>query len=144
VKDAEPGEPDVDPARRAEIERLAMDAVMAAERALGFEPRDVSRDKCGYDIESRDPTTNSHLRFVEVKGLGSGNNRVSITRNELLRARNSGEWHRLALVQVTADTANSPVDISGHDLGEVGFAESGRIDRNGQTDVFLTARIGEW
>jgi hypothetical protein len=129
VKDAEPGEPDVDPARRAEIERLAMDAVMAAERALGFEPRDVSRDKCGYDIESRDPTTNSHLRFVEVKGLGSGNNRVSITRNELLRARNSGEWHRLALVQVTADTANSPVYISGHDLGEVGFAEIGRMLR---------------
>src|SRR5262249_40737787 len=38
-------EPDAfsdDPAARALIEKLAMDAVMAAERALGNEPRDVS------------------------------------------------------------------------------------------------------
>ncbi len=90
--------PEIDPARRAEIERLAMDAVMAAERALGFEPRDVSRDKCGYDIELRDPAANGHLRFIEVKGLGPGNDRVTITRNELLRARNAMEWHRLAIV----------------------------------------------
>jgi hypothetical protein len=66
----EAAEPEVDPARRAEIERLAMASVMAAERALGFEPRDVSRDNCGYDVESRDPNANGHLRFVEVKGLG--------------------------------------------------------------------------
>jgi hypothetical protein len=64
---ADPSEPEPDPARRAEIESLAMDAVMAAERALGFEPRDVSRDNCGYDIESRDPAGNGPLRFIEVK-----------------------------------------------------------------------------
>lgn len=40
---------------RAEVERLAMQAVFAAERALGREPRDVSAAKIGYDIESRDP-----------------------------------------------------------------------------------------
>jgi hypothetical protein len=32
----QPPEPEPDPARRAEIERLAMEAVMATERALGF------------------------------------------------------------------------------------------------------------
>jgi len=37
------------------IEKLAMDAVMAAERVLGNEPRDVSAEKKGYDVESRDP-----------------------------------------------------------------------------------------
>jgi Domain of unknown function (DUF3883) len=108
VDDQQAAEPEVDPARRAEIERLAMEAVMVAERALGFEPRDVSRDNCGYDIESRQPNGTGHLRFVEVKGIGPGNDRVTITRNELLRARNSAEWHRLAIVQVEGDTPGSP------------------------------------
>ena len=42
---------------RAEIETLAMEAVMAQERSLGFEPHDVSSENRGYDIESRDPET---------------------------------------------------------------------------------------
>jgi len=52
---------------RAEVERLAMQAVFASERALGREPVDVSAAKVGYDIESRDPIT-GHLHFLEVKG----------------------------------------------------------------------------
>ena len=40
---------------RAEIERIAMEAVADAERALGNEPQDVSKENRGYDIESRDP-----------------------------------------------------------------------------------------
>jgi hypothetical protein len=32
-----------------------MEAVMAAERALGNEPADVSAQKIGYDIASHDP-----------------------------------------------------------------------------------------
>jgi superfamily II DNA or RNA helicase len=122
-------QPEIDPARRAEIERVAMAAVMAAERALGFAPRDVSRDNCGYDIESRDPAGTGHLRFVEVKGLGPGNDRVTITRNELLRAKNSAEWHRLAIVRVERDRPNQPAYISDRDFGEVGFAEVGRMLR---------------
>ena len=43
-----------DPFTRAEIERISMEAVMAAERALGHDPRDVSAEKKGWDIESRD------------------------------------------------------------------------------------------
>jgi hypothetical protein len=43
-----------------------MEAVMAAERRTGFDPRDVSAEKKGWDIESRTPA--GHLRFVEVKG----------------------------------------------------------------------------
>jgi len=50
------------------IEMIAMKAVMEVERELGFTPRDVSADKCGYDVESRDPDGNTRLRFVEVKG----------------------------------------------------------------------------
>ncbi|MEG4630656.1 SNF2-related protein [Microcoleus sp. AR_TQ3_B6] len=40
---------------KQQVEKLAMEAVMAAERKLGFQPKDVSADKCGYDIESRIP-----------------------------------------------------------------------------------------
>ena len=134
----EPAPPEIDPARRAEIERLAMAAVMATERALGFEPRDVSRDNCGYDVESRDPAGGGHLRFIEVKGLGRGNDRETVTRNELLRARNAMAWHRLAIVQVEGDTAASPRYISGHEFGEVGFAEIGRMLR--LSEVLAIAR----
>ena len=40
--------------QRRRIEQAAMDAVMTAERSLGFEPRSVAADKVGYDIESRE------------------------------------------------------------------------------------------
>ena len=38
---------------RKKMELLAMQMVMEAERKLGNEPRDVSAEKCGYDIESK-------------------------------------------------------------------------------------------
>ena len=44
----------------------AMRAVFEAERAAGREPRDVSADKVGWDVESREP--GGRLRFIEVKG----------------------------------------------------------------------------
>lgn len=42
-----------------------MQAVMEAEISLGCHPRDVSKEKPGYDIESLDPR-NGRLRFIEV------------------------------------------------------------------------------
>ena len=66
-----------DPAARTRVEQLAMDAVMAAERAMGHEPADVSRDNVGYDILSRTP---DGLRFVEVKGRAEGATTVTVTR----------------------------------------------------------------
>ncbi len=52
-----------DPSARANVERLAMEAVVAYERALGNLPHDVSAEKKGWDIESRDGGT-GHLRFI--------------------------------------------------------------------------------
>ena len=43
----------VDAATRAAIEALGMNAVMERERLLGHEPRDVSAENRGYDIEGR-------------------------------------------------------------------------------------------
>jgi len=84
------------------VELAAMDAVMAAERALGYEPRDVSDQKCGYDIESVVPGT-GQLRFIEVKGRIEGAETVTVTKNEILAALNKPDNFILALVQVPVD-----------------------------------------
>ena len=61
---------------------------MALERALGYEPQDVSTENRGYDIESCDPKTGS-LRFIEVKGRRADADSITITRNEMLAAFNA-------------------------------------------------------
>ena len=73
--------------------------VMEAERRLGNEPRDVSGEKCGYDIESRVPR-DGKLRFIEVKGRVAGALTVTVTRNEILTALNKPEDFILAVGQV--------------------------------------------
>ena len=89
---------------RREVERAAMRAVMAAEEARGYLPRDVSAEKCGYDIESRVPEAlreGGHcLRFIEVKGRAAGATTVTVTSNEIRTALNRPEQFLLALVEV--------------------------------------------
>lgn len=81
------------------VEKLAMTAVMEAEEKLGYEPRDVSSEKCGYDIESRIPGEGL-LRFIEVKGRVAGAKTVTVTKNEIISALNKPDNFILALVQV--------------------------------------------
>jgi hypothetical protein len=88
-----------------------MEAVMAAERALGREPRDVSADKVGYDIESRDPKT-GHLHFIEVKGRIDRGDTITVTTNEMLVSLNAGERFVLAIVPVGGNgLAHQPVYV---------------------------------
>ena len=112
-----------DPAARAEVERLAMDAVIAAERALGNEPRDVSAEKKGWDVESRDPRA-GHLRFIEVKGRHADARDVIITKNEILASLNSPEAFILAVVRVSAGFAHQPAYVRRFAQREPGFAET--------------------
>ncbi len=88
------------------IEQLAMDAVMQAERQNGYIPRDVSADKCGYDIESSIPGTGK-LRFIEVKGRVKGAETVTITKNEVLTALNKPDDFILAVVLVDENDATT-------------------------------------
>jgi superfamily II DNA or RNA helicase len=81
------------------VELAAMNAVMATERELGFEPHDVGAEKRGYDIWSRNPAGGS-LRFIEVKGRIRGADTVTVTKNEILTALNKPEEFILALVEV--------------------------------------------
>jgi superfamily II DNA or RNA helicase len=104
---AEPPQLAEDADSRAEVERLAMQAVMAAEKRLGFEPRDVSGERIGYDIESRDPR-GGPLRFIEVKGRIDGADTVTITRNEILTAINKPDAFILVIVSVMDGFAQQP------------------------------------
>lgn len=95
------------------VEMAGMKAVMDIERELGFLPRDVSADKCGYDVESLVPedkrTSNSSLRFIEVKGRQKGADQVTVTKNEILTSLNQDERGNfiLALVEVDGDTTHT-------------------------------------
>jgi len=92
------------------VELAAMAAVMEAERKLGYEPRDVSEEKCGYDIESRIPET-GQLRFIEVKGRIAGADTVTVTKNEIITALNKPDNFILAIAQVPS-TDQPNIDCS--------------------------------
>ena len=95
---------------RRQVELAAMEAVMAYERSLGHDPRDVSAQNVGYDIESFIPkalrTSDEPLRFIEVKGRVAGATTVTVTKNEILTALNKPESFLLALVEVDGDNTN--------------------------------------
>ncbi|MCY4265598.1 MAG: DUF3883 domain-containing protein, partial [Gammaproteobacteria bacterium] len=91
---------------RRKIELCAMEAVMDAEKSLGFEPSDVSAQNVGYDILSFDPTTKSQ-RFIEVKGRIKGADTIMVTRNEIITSLNKPENYILAIVQVFEERADS-------------------------------------
>jgi superfamily II DNA or RNA helicase len=101
-----------DPIARRAIELAAMDAVMAAERALGNAPRDVSLQKLGYDIASHDPKS-GHLRFIEVKGRIDGADTVMITRQEVIMSLHEPEKFILAIVSVAGGLAHAPRYVRG-------------------------------
>ncbi|NLS10717.1 DUF3883 domain-containing protein [Nesterenkonia sp. MY13] len=84
-----------------EVERRAVEAVMAAERALGRHPEEMARNNPGYDIRSTDASGRVH--YIEVKGRIQGSDTFTITANEVTFAQTQGERHRLALVEVSAD-----------------------------------------
>jgi hypothetical protein len=99
-----------DPAARARVEQLAMDAVMSAERDMGHDPVDVSRENLGYDILSR---THDGLRFIEVKGRAEGATTITVTRNEIQTCLNGAERYWLALVEVRNETPAPPSYLAG-------------------------------
>ncbi|MDD3588268.1 MAG: helicase-related protein, partial [Thermoguttaceae bacterium] len=104
------GKPDTftaDADSRREIELAAMNAVMQIEVSLGFTPKDVSDEKCGYDVESHIPESlrdkdGLSLRFIEVKGRTKDAETVTVGKNEILTAFNKPNEFILAIVEVGA------------------------------------------
>jgi len=92
------GRPPID---TTDVERRAMDAVLAAERRLGRRPEAMTPNNPGYDICSEGPT--NQFIFIEVKGRVAGARTFRATNQEVIHAQNSGGNYRLALVEVSPD-----------------------------------------
>jgi SNF2 family DNA or RNA helicase len=94
---------------RAEVERRAVEAVIEAERRLGWDAVDLNelhRNHPGYDVRSVRPGAlgePSQVKFIEVKGRIAGAPTVTISRNEILTGLNDPEHFVLALVEVHPD-----------------------------------------
>ena len=85
--------------------------------------RDVSAEKKGWDIESRDPQS-GHLRFIEVKGRHVDARDVIITKNEILASLNAPDAFILALVRVANGFSHEPIYVRRFFKRELGFAET--------------------
>jgi hypothetical protein len=87
----------------AATERAAVEAVLAAEEAIGRQPVEMPPNNKGYDIESK--AADGTLWFIEVKGRIAGAETFTITRSEIGVGRNKADTHVLALVEVGDDGA---------------------------------------
>ena len=76
-------------------ERVAMELVIALEKAAGRTPEDVSAQNLGYDIESR--AADGSRRCIEVKGRAHTGN-IVLTPNEKLRLGQLGNEAWLCVV----------------------------------------------
>ncbi|HRZ77230.1 MAG TPA: DUF3883 domain-containing protein, partial [Bacteroidales bacterium] len=94
------GDPSLFAHETKRVEQAAMRAVMDTESALGNSPRDVSEEKCGYDIESSLRGGQGKLRFIEVKGRVVGAETITVSKNEILTALNKPDDFILAIVEV--------------------------------------------
>ena len=125
----------VDAQARARVEQVAMQAVMSYEEALGHTVKDVSAEKCGWDITARPPLRpdGSLLpdRHIEVKGRAKGQSTITVTRNEILYAMNQAEKFWLAIVIVDGDDFDGPYYVKNPFSMEPDWAETSKnLDLN--------------
>ena len=101
----------IDAAARKRVEQIAMQAVMQLEQSLGHDVKDVSAEKCGWDITSQPPKTDKHLalaRHIEVKGRSKGQSTITVSRNEIIYGLNQTEQFILAIVIVEGESYAGP------------------------------------
>lgn len=97
---------------RARVERVAMNAVIAVEQGFGFEVKDMSAEKCGWDVTARPPANPDGSikpdRHIEVKGRAKGQSTITVSRNEIIYALNQTDKFLLAVVIVDGDSFDGP------------------------------------
>lgn len=100
---------------RSRIEMVAMNAVMEVERSFGYEVKDVSAEKCGWDVTARPPVNADGSlkldRHIEVKGRAKGQSTITVSRNEIIYALNQADKFLLAVVIVNGDSHEGPFYI---------------------------------
>ena len=84
------------------VELRAVQAVAEVERSLGRIPDVQPHSNPGFDIRSWDPV-GGYSVFIEVKGRAEGADDFTVTRTEIVHAKNA-DYYRLALVSVGAGT----------------------------------------
>jgi hypothetical protein len=116
--------------RDDEIERIAIQAVIAHEESRGWRVTSVEAENRGFDLISRrphpeDPETAIEVRFIEVKGR-AGIGEVALTTNEFKTAErlkkdfwlyvvfNCGSTPQLRIVQDPARLGWEPLVIIEH------------------------------
>ncbi|WP_163371953.1 helicase-related protein [Endozoicomonas acroporae] len=123
----------VDAQARKRIELMAMEAVIRAEEALGHRVKDVSAEKCGWDITAIPPLNADGSippkRHIEVKGRAKGQEKITVTSNEIKSALNQKDKFILAVVIVDGDQYDGPYYIRNLFNQEPGFAVSS-VDYN--------------
>jgi len=100
-----------DSAAKQRVERMAMDAVMRAEQALGNRTHDVSALKCGWDITSTALGSDGRIaasRHIEVKGRAKGQTTITVSRNEIIYGLNQADKFVLAVVLVEGEQTEGP------------------------------------
>ncbi len=101
-----------DAAARSRIEMVAMNAVMNVERQFGYDVKDVSAEKCGWDVTARPPANHDGSlkpdRHIEVKGRAKGQSTITVSRNEIIYALNQTDKFLLAIVIVDGDNYEGP------------------------------------
>lgn len=119
-----------DAAARKQIELVAMNAVMAAERALGHTVLDVSAEQCGWDVTSIPQTQPNGkaatVRHIEVKGRAIGATTITVTKNEILCALNQADKFILAIVLVDGQHHHGPYYVTNPFAQQPDWAESSR------------------
>ncbi|MBC8504028.1 MAG: DUF3883 domain-containing protein [Chloroflexi bacterium] len=97
---------------RARVEMVAMNAVIAVEQGFGHEVKDMSAEKCGWDVTARPPANPDGSikpdRHIEVKGRAKGQSTITVSRNEIIYALNQTDKFLLAVVIVDGDSHEGP------------------------------------
>ncbi len=104
--DGTPPAPDA-VADKMETDRRAVAAVLAAERTLGRNPEAQVHNNPGFDILSIDPDTGSHY-FIEVKGHLPQTTEISVSAQQVQKAKANPDRWRLAVASVPTDPDAEP------------------------------------
>ena len=102
------GEPasNIDPKVAQETDRVAVAAVMAAERGIGREPEEQTHNNPGFDILSTDPATGKVFQ-IEVKGHRPRTAEIHVRARQIRQAKQNPERFRLAVVAVSDEPATA-------------------------------------
>jgi SNF2 family DNA or RNA helicase len=94
-------------ADKMETDRRGVEAVCEAERALGRTPTPQHHSNPGFDIDSVDPATGVHY-FIEVKSHLPQTTEISVSAQQVQKAKSNPERWRLAIASVPEDPNERP------------------------------------